>query len=467
MPGSDANPDLRSLKLDGRIVLPSDEGWAEARDVWNKLVDPEPAAILEAASPSDVAEGIAAAVRHGLPLAVRGAGRNLGGDATVLDGLVIDLGRMNDVGVNPGTRIVTADGGATLGELDRSTIGHGTVVPAGTASDTGVGGVAVGGGIGWLTRAYGLSIDNLQDVYLVTAAGEHVHASHHDNPDLFWGMRGAGSNFGVVTRFEFQGVPVGPEVYAGNAWFAAHKWRDALRFYAEWAASLPDELTTMVRWLTPPEDWDVPDGLRQQPLLSIAWCWAGRDMAAGERAVEDLLSADADHIDADSVNWLDLQTRNDAFFPAGARAYYKSLYFDEFSDDIMATLTEHAYRRNSVIAGVEIHQLGGAFGRVDEDATAFGNRDARYLLNIRGTWLDPAEDARHTTWVSEFWTAMERNARGGHYANFVGHAVGKEALAQARASYPPATWDRLVALKDEWDPSNLFRLNRNIPPSRA
>jgi len=466
MSGPDATPALRSLKLDGRIVLPDDEDWPEARRVWNRLVDPKPAAILQAASPDDVAAGIVAAKGHQLPLAVRGAGRNLAGDATVDGGLVIDLGRLNDVGVNPGTRVVTVEGGATLADLDRGTIGYQTAVPAGTASGTGVGGLAVAGGIGWLTRAYGLSIDNLLDVYLVTAKGEHVHASHQDHADLFWGMRGAGSNFGVVTRFEFQGVPIRPEVYAGAAWFTQRRWRDTLRFYAEWTPGLPDQLTTMARFLVPMAHWDVPDELKGQPVLSIGWCWAGTDMSRGEDAVHELLGTEPDHLVAGPTNWLDLQTRNDDFFPVNARAYFKSLYFDEFSDDVVATLSDHAGTDGSPLTATEIHHLGGAFGRVEEDATAFGNRDARYLLNIRGTWMDPAEDARHISWIRDFWSAMERNARGGHYANFLGHEDEREARVQARASYPPATWERLVALKDEWDPLNLFRLNRNVPPSR-
>ena len=262
MPAPDAQPQLSSLRLDGRIVLPGDEAWPEARAVWNHLVDPQPAAILQAASPEDVVRGITAARRHQLPLAVRGTGRNLAGDASVLGGLVIDLRHMNDVGVNPGTRIVTVEGGATLGDMDRGTIGYRTAVPAGTASGTGVGGLAVGGGIGWLTRAYGLSIDNLQDVYLVTADGELVHASHQDHPDLFWAVRGAGSNFGVVTRFEFQGVPLEPEVYAGAAWFTAPRWRDALRFYADWAPGLPDGATTVSGPKCRRDHLRAPDGQR-------------------------------------------------------------------------------------------------------------------------------------------------------------------------------------------------------------
>ena len=462
----DATPALRSLRLDGRVVLPGDDGWAEAHTVWNRLVDPQPAAILQAASPNDVAAGITAAKRNQLPLAVRGAGRNLAGDSTVEGGLVIDLGRLDDVGVNPGTRVVTVEGGATLGDLDRGTIGYQTGVPAGTASGTGVGGLAVAGGIGWLTRAYGLSIDNLLDVYLVTAAGEHVHASPQENSDLFWGMRGAGSNFGVVTRFEFQGVPLAPEVYAGAAWFSQRRWRDALRFYAEWTPGLPDQLTTMARFLVPMAHWDAPEELVGQPVLSIGWCWAGSDMSRGEDAVEAVLGTEPDHLIAGPTNWLDLQTRNDDFFPDDARAYFKSLYFDDFSDDIVATLSEYAAAAPSALTAVEIHHLEGAFGRVDEDATAFGNRDARYLLNLRGTWTEAADDATNIGWVRDTWSAMERYARGGHYANFLGHEEEREARAQARDSYPPKTWDRLVELKNEWDPLNLFRLNRNIPPSR-
>ena len=466
MSSPDATPALRSLKLDGRMVLPGDEGWTEARTVWNQLVDPEPAAILQAASPEDVSAGIIAAKRNQLPLAVRGAGRNLAGHASVQGGLVIDLARLDDVGVNPGTRIVTVDGGATLGDVDRGTIGHQTAVPGGTSSGTGIGGLTCAGGLGWLTRAYGLSIDNLQDVHLITARGEQVHASHQDNSELFWGMRGAGSNFGVVTRFEFQGVHLRPEVYAGAAWFLPRRWRDILRFYADWTADLPDELTTMARFLRPMAHWDVPDAFKDEPALSIGWCWAGPNMAKGEQAVAALLGADPEHLIAGSTNWLDLQTRNDDFYPQVARAYFKSLYFDEFTDDIVNTLTDYAGACRSPLTATEIHHLGGAFGRVAEDATAFGNRDAKYLLNIRGVWSDPTADARQIGWVRDFWSHMERYARGGHYANFVSPEEERDARAAARAAYPPATWERLVELKNEWDPLNVFRLNCNVPPSR-
>ena len=465
MSDPNATAQLRSLKLDGRIIFPADAGWDEARAVWNGMIDRQPAAVMQAASPEDVASGIDVASTHGLPLAIRGGGHGVAGNGTLDGGLVIDLGRLDEVGVNPGTRIVTVGGGATLGDLDRGTMGYRTAVPAGVVSGTGVGGLTVGGGMGWLTRAYGLSIDNLLDVYLVTAAGEQVHASPQHNPELFWGVRGGGSNFGVVTRFEFQGVPLGPDVYAGGAWYLPDKWRDALRFYAEWAPTVPDELTTMATWMTPMEHWDVPERFKGQPVLALAWCWAGQDMAIGERAVEDLLRAGPDVVLAGATPWLELQTSADDLFPPGVRAYFKSTYFDDFSDEVIETLAAHALKRRSAIAGTDIHQLGGAFGRVGEDATAFGNRDARYILNVWGVWRDAADDAREMAWVRDFWDAMRPHSRGGHYTNFLGAEEASEARLQTIDSYPPATWERLVALKREWDPDNLFRLNHNIPPT--
>ena len=320
--------------------------------------------------------------------------------------------------------------------------------------------------MGWLTRAYGLSIDNLLDVHLVTATGEQVHASPQDNQELFWGVRGGGSNFGIVTDFEFQGVPLGPDVFAGGAFYLAPKWKQALRFYAEWCQDIPDELTTIVTWMTPMEHWGFPEHLTGQPILALTWCWAGRDIG-GRRARpwQDLVDADPDGVDAGMTPWLELQTGADDLFPKGVHAYFKSTYFDDFSDDVIEVLAEHSLKRRSPIAGTDIHQLGGAYGRVAEDATAFGNRDAKYILNVWGVWKDKADDAVEIAWVRDFWEAMQPHARGGHYTNFLGAEEAQEFRLQTRDSYPPATWERLVALKDRWDPDNLFRLNHNIPPS--
>ncbi len=213
------------------------------------------------------------------------------------------------------------------------------------------------------------------------------------------------------------------------------------------------------------DHWDVPERFKGQPILALSWCWAGSDMAEGEKAVEDLVKADPDEVLAGSTPWLELQTGADDLFPTGVHAYFKSVYFDDFSDDVIEVLAEHSSKRSSPIAGTDIHQLGGAFGRVDEDATAFGNRDAKYILNVWGVWKDKADNARQIAWVRDFTDAMAPNARGGRYTNFLGAEEAQELRLQTRDSYPPATWDRLVALKDEWDPDNLFRLNHNIPPS--
>jgi FAD/FMN-containing dehydrogenase len=466
MPGAEPTSALKSLRLDGSLALPGDPDWDEARTVWNGMIDRQPIGVVRAASDDDVAAAIGIARDNDLPLAIKSGGHNVAGNGTVDGGIVIDLGAMNDVGVNPGTRIVTVRGGATLGDLDRGTLGHKTAVPAGVVSGTGVAGLTLGGGMGWLTRTYGLSIDNLLDVYLITAAGNKVHASAQDNPELFWGIRGGGGNFGVITRFEFQGVPLGPDVYAGAAWFTQDKWADALRFYRSWAPTIPDELTTIATWLTPMDHWDVPTEFKGVPILALSWCWAGRDMAEGERAVRELIDADPDAVLAGSTPWLDLQTGADDLFPKGVHAYFKSIYFDEFPDEAIDVLVEYSRRRSSVIAGTDIHQLGGAYGRVADDATAFGRRDANYILNVWGVW-DAAkhDDAEQIAWVRDFIAAFEPHGNGGHYVNFLGAEEGESLRRQTRDSYLPETWDRLVKLKDEWDPTNLFRLNNNIPPT--
>ena len=464
MSGTDLTTALRSLRLDGSLVLPRDPDWDKARAVWNGMIDRQPLAVVRAATSEDVAAAIAVARKHDVPLAVRGGGHNVAGNGSTDHGIVIDLSPMNQVGVNPGTRIVTVGGGATLGDLDRGTMGYSTVVPAGVVSGTGVGGLTLGGGMGWLTRTYGLTIDNLLDAYLVTADGQQVHASAQDNPELFWGIRGGGGNFGVVTRFEFQGVPLGPDVFAGGAWFREHKWADALRFYRDWVPTIPDELNTIVTWFTPMEHWDVPEEFKGVPVLALTWCWAGRDMAEGERAVDDLVNADPDVVLAGPTPWLDVQTAADDLFPHGVHGYFKSIFFDELSDAAIDVLVAQSALRSSAIAGTDIHHLGGQYGRVANDATAFGRRDAQYILNVWGVWSGADDDARQIAWVREFYDTFEPHGNGGHYVNFLGAEDEQEQRLQARASYLPDTWDRLVALKNEWDPTNVFRLNHNIPP---
>lgn len=462
-PAADLPATLRSLRLDGEAILPGDRDWERARSVWNGMIDRQPLGVIRAASVEDVITGVDLARDRRLPLAIRGGGHNVAGNGTVDAGLVIDLGLLNGVRVDASSLGVRVGGGATLGDLDRGTIGEGIVVPSGVVSGTGIGGLTLGGGMGWLTHAHGLAIDNLVAATLVTAGGRVVETSAVEEPELFWGIRGGGGNFGVATELRFRGVALGPDVYAGATFYTQPRWAEALRLYAGWSQDIPDALTTIVTWLTPPDEW-LPDHLQGQPMLALSWCWADPDIAAGERAVADLLAAGPDHVSAGLTPWLDLQSSADAGFPWGVHAYFKSTYLDRLDEAAIGTLVEHAGRRRSPLAGTDIHQLGGAYARVPDEATAFGRRDARFILNVWGVWEDPAFDEREVTWVRDFWDAMQPHGSGGHYVNFLGREEGAELRRQVRASYTPAAWERLVALKARWDPGNLFRLNHNIPP---
>jgi FAD/FMN-containing dehydrogenase len=453
------------VQLDGSLVTPDDPFWDDARSVWNGLIDRQPVAVVRAGSPADVALSTAIAAEHGTPIAVRGGGHGVAGNGTADGGLVIDLGRMRAVQVDPADRAVRVQGGATLADLDRATIEHALVVPAGVVSGTGVGGLTLGGGMGWLTRAHGLTIDHLVGADIVTAEGRAVHASASEEPELFWGLRGGGGNFGVVTEFQFEGVSLPPEVFAGATFYVRERWADALAFFADWAQAIPDDLTTIITFMTPPDAW-LPPALQGQPMLVLSFCWAGADLDAGRLATAALLSADPppDHVAVDATPWLALQSSADEGFPRGVHAYFKSTYFDRLDEGAIATLVEHAGRRRSRLAGTDIHQLGGRFATVPAEATAFGRRDAGFILNVWGIWTHAADDAREVAWVRDFWSAMQPHASGGHYVNFLGLEQGAELRTQTRDSYAPETWDRLVALKRRWDPGNLFRFNHNIPP---
>jgi FAD/FMN-containing dehydrogenase len=464
---ADVTTALRSIEpqLDGTVVLPGAPGWDDARSVWNGLIDRQPLAVVRVRSAADVSLAVGVGRENRTPIAIRGGGHSVAGNGTADGGLVIDLVEMRAVNVDPGSRIVRVQGGATLADVDRATIEHELVVPAGVVSGTGIGGLTLGGGMGWLTRAHGLTIDHLVGADVVTADGRQVHASATEEPDLFWGLRGGGGNFGVVTEFVFEAVPLPQVVHTGAMYYRRERWAEALAFYARWAQTIPDELTTIVTFMTPPDEW-VPESLQGQPMLLLSFCWAGSDLDAGRRATAELIDADPapDHVAIEPTPWVALQSSADAGFPRGVHAYFKSTFFDVLDDASIATLVEHMGRRTSPLAGTDIHQLGGRYAAVPAGATAFGRRDARFILNVWGVWADAADDAREIAWVRDVWSAMQPYARGGHYVNFLGLEQGKELRTQTRDSYSPEAWDRLVALKRRWDPDNMFRFNTNIPP---
>ncbi len=455
-------------RIHGTVVVPGDDGYDDARTVWNGMIDRRPAAIVRVADVDDVQVAVAFGRAQHLPIAVRGGGHNVAGNGTVDGGLVIDLAALDAVDVDRDAGTVRVGGGATLGDVDRATEPLGLVVPGGVVSMTGVGGLTLGGGVGWMTRPHGLSIDNLVAADVVTADGQVVHASETENPDLLWGLRGGGGNFGIVTSFEFRAHPLPSPLYAGVVIHTRDQWADALRFYASWVAGIPDDLNTIVTFITPPDEM-MPPELHGQPVMLQGFAWAGVDREAGERFVAPLAAFGPPALVAiDPIGWLDWQSAFDAVVPKGTRAYWKNCYFDHLDEGTIATIVDLAGNRASPIDGVDIHHMGGAFGRVPDDATAFPNRGAGFWLNMYALWTDEHDDDANRRWARDSWAAMQPHAAEGMYVNFLGADDGgeDEVREAARAAYGDRKLARLTALKDRYDPDNVFRLNHNVPPTR-
>jgi FAD/FMN-containing dehydrogenase len=452
-------------EVEGQILGPDDDGYDDARRVWNGMIDRHPRWIVRAAATGDIAPVIQFARALDLPLAVRGGGHNVAGNGTVDGGVVLDLGGLTSVDVDPVAREVRVAPGATLGDLDRATEPHGLAVPAGVISGTGVGGLTLGGGIGWLTRAHGLSIDNLLGVDVVTASGEVVHASSEENPDLFWAIRGGGGNFGVVSSFTFRAHPLGPDIYAGTFIYRADRWREALRGWDAWAAEAPDPMTSIATFLAPPPEFELGD----EPVMLIGWAWASADRAAGEREAERLRRATNPGEEVvDDVRWITWQSQADGLVPKGVRAYWKNTSFDRLDDETIDIVVRRAAEQTWRGTAFDIHHLEGAFKRVPAASTAFPDRSARYWLNIYGFWPDAADDAARIAFVRGFAADMGPHAAGGQYVNFLGHeGEGRDPAAAALAVYGPEKLERLTAIKRRYDPDNVFHMNHNIPPDRS
>ena len=460
---SSIQPALEALqrRISGTVITPDDDAYDDARRVWNGMIDRRPLAVVRAASTSDIAPTIRAAQDLDLRLAIRGGGHNVAGNGTVDGGLVLDLGALSTVDVDPDTREVRVGPGATLADVDRATEPHALAVPIGVVSGTGMAGLTLGGGVGWLTRAYGLTIDNLLSADIVTAAGDQLRASPSENQELFWGIRGGGGNFGVVSGFTFRAYPHGPDILTGNFIYARAQWTDALRAYAAWTADLPDAMTSIISFLVPAADWDLGD----EPLMLVGFAWASPDRAEGLRWVDKLRGAARPNTEVtDPTAWPAWQSAADGLFPKGSRAYWKNTSFETLDDSTIDTLVRHAHELTWRGTAFDIHHMGGAFGRVPEDATPFPNRSARYWLNIYGFWADPADDERRTAWVRQLAAEMEPHASGGLYLNFLGQERDSVAARDAAlAVYGPDKLERLVGLKRRYDPDNLFRLNHTIP----
>jgi FAD/FMN-containing dehydrogenase len=444
------------------VIDPDHPLYDEARRVWNGMVDVRPLAVVRPGSIADIDPVLDFARRTELPLAVRGGGHNVAGHGTVEGGLVLDLSELRSVEVDLQTQRVTVGPGATLADVDTATVPHGLAVPLGVISATGVAGLTLGGGVGWLTRSDGLTLDSLVSAEVVTGTLEHLHVDAEHHPDLFWGIRGGGGNFGVVSSFTFQARRLPPSVLGGNLVYGRDQWRRALQAFARWTRDLPDQMNSIMSIIRLPPEFEVGD----EPVLIIGFAWVGPDPEEGSRLV-DRLRADAppDAEETGPVQWLDWQSAMDAAFPKGSRGYWKNASFSRLDDDVIDVLLGFAGEVTWYGTGIDIHHMEGVFGRVAEDATAFPNRSAHYWLNISGFWHDPAEDDRLTAFARKAHAAMAPFADSGQYVNFLGAEHQDDPVEAGRTVYGADKHRRLVELKTRYDPANLFRLNHNIVPT--
>jgi FAD/FMN-containing dehydrogenase len=439
-------------ELRGPLLTPGDDAYDVARRVFNGMIDRRPAFIVQALGVSDVKAAIDYARAHDLPVAVRGGGHNVAGLGTCDDGVLIDFSRMRTARVDARARTVRADPGCTWIDFDPENLVHGMATTGGTVGSTGIAGLTLGGGIGFLMGSYGLTCDNLVSADLVTASGEVLTVSADENPDLYWGIRGGGGNFGVVTSFQYQLHPVG-QLLAGLVLYPAEAARDALELFREVAMAAPDELTCAFAMLT------LPDG---PPVAAIAACYNG-PIPDGERLVGRLRELGPPIDDGiRPMKYTEVQ-RIFAEIPFGLHNYWKGHFIGEMTDSVVDATLEAFETITSGHSAILIEAPHGAVGRVSPDATAFGQRDARFNASALAIW-EPHEAAdEHIAWARTYAAAIQPAATGG-YVNYLGHDASAEDLAGA---YGERRYRRLVALKDRYDPSNMFRFNQNIKPSHA
>lgn len=464
-PGStidDATIQEFAARVRGRVITPEAADYDEARTVRNGLIDRRPALIVRCSGTADVVETVNFARDNDLLLSVRGGAHNVAGNAVNHGGVVIDLSGMRGIWVDPERRTVRAQGGATWGDVDRETQLFGLAAPGGVVSSTGIAGLTLHGGLGWLRRKHGLSIDNLRSVEIVTADGQVLTADETTNPDLFWAVRGAGSNFGVVTAFEFAVHPIGPDVALAAPFYAMVDAPKVLRAYRDFVRSTPDEIASEAAFWSVPPDEHFPEELRGMPVMIIPAVYSG-DPGDGERLLQPLREIAEPVMDLSGrMPYTALQTAFDPFFPKGWLYYWKSLYLNDLTDEAMDAIVDLANNRPAPPALIALWQLGGAMSRVPADATAFGSREAPFLLSFDTTWIDPADTERCIAWTRDAWAEMQRFGPGGLYLNFAGFGEEKEDLV--RAGYG-ANYDRLAMLKAQYDPHNLFRMNQNVKPA--
>jgi FAD/FMN-containing dehydrogenase len=456
--------DVETHELDseftGELIRPATDGYDQARTVFNAMVDRRPALIARCADTVDVVAALRFGRRKGLPIAVRSGGHSVSGISVCDDGLVIDLSGLKQIDVDREARIAKAGGGVLWGEFDAATQKHGLHTPGGRVTTTGLGGFTTGGGYGWTSGVYGLACDNLVSARVVTADGEVLTASEDENEDLFWGIRGGSGNFGIVTRFDFRLHDLGPTVLGGRMLWSIDRAPDVLRQLRDYFDQAPDELTAAFAVFTAPPLEFIPEHLRGKPAFGITAMYVG-DPARGEPMFESISRLEPDLNAIRQMPYADFQAILDPESPPGQRNYWRSEYLRELSDDAIDTYLDHAERqtRLSPFSQTIIFRLGGAINRVEENESAFAHRDAPYIVHPISVWEDPSLDQEINAANRELCEAIRPFGTGAVYVNWIPEGE------RVRDAYGDERYDRLVALKDRYDPENVFRLNHNIEPS--
>jgi FAD/FMN-containing dehydrogenase len=450
----------------GDVIAPDHDGYDNARAVWNGAVDRRPRLIARCRGTADVAAAVRFARDRDLELAIRGGGHNVAGTAVCDDGIVIDLSAMRAVTVDPGARTARVQGGALWGDVDHETQAYGLATTGGIVGHTGVGGLSLGGGIGWLMRKHGLTVDNLTEAEVVTADGDIIRASASEHPDLFWALRGGGGNFGVVSSFRFTLHPLGPAVTAGAVFWAAEDTADVLRFYREFVTDAPDELGNVVRLGTIPPLPGVCEELRFRPAIAVGSCYAG-PVEDGARAVRALREFGRPLVDlVEPTLYVEHQGGLDDTVPHGWHYYWKATNLTRLSDEVIDVIAEHAYDATSPRSYAAMFHLGGAVARASRDASAYPGRDVEHNIVIDAAWLPDQDDtvgAAETVWAREFLAALQPH-RAGVYVNFLDADDDPSRVLEA---YGDRTYRRLAAVKATYDPENVFHNNKNIQPARG
>jgi FAD/FMN-containing dehydrogenase len=446
-------------KLRGKIILPADREYHESRKIWNAMIDRRPALIVRCMGTADVANSIKFARENNFLVSVRGAGHNIAGMSLADDAMLIDLSHMKGVWVNPQTHMAFVAPGATLGDIDCETQAYGLATPLGIASTTGISGLTLGGGFGWLSRSYGLTADNLLSAEIVTADGNVLQASAKENSDLFWALRGGSGNFGIVTSFQFKLYPVGPELLAG---LIVHPFRDAkkvFRHYRNFTSSAPDEATCWAILRKAPPLPFLPPEVHGKEVFILAAVYAG-DMKEGEKLFESLRRFGNPIADViGPTPFTEWQKAFDPLLTAGARNYWKSNNHTELADDMLEILIEYAGQLPSPATEIFIGQFGGAINRVAPGATAYPHRNANYVFTVHTRWENSVDDTRCIEWSKELFDKTATYSTGGVYVNFI--SEGENRVAAAFGS----NYEQLAKIKSKYDPENFFRVNQNILPA--